>query len=215
MAEETKERQEQHKNLHASKAKVEGKKLEKTKLQKAASAFFAEDIDMVKGSIVDDYMQPRIQKAREDGIRKFKEFLFDSIMGIFEIILFGAGKGRDSGSGIYRGKRINYNRMSDGRSESRYRHVDPDDDPISRTSNRVEIYTASFDKNKEILFDLNGYIRQYDSASVADYYQLIGAPMNETDYYYGWVEPIAADIAYDPRSGEYYLKLPRPVALPK
>ncbi len=202
-----------HKNLHATEKRATGKQLEKSKLQKAASAFFAEDIDMVKGSIMDDYMAPRIEKARKDGVRKFKEFLFDSLMGIAEIILFGTGKRRDhERSGYYQGQRVNYTRYSEGYSDSRYSRVD--DDPMPRASNRVIEYTVPEYKDaKGILADLDSYIQRYKVASVADYYQLVGAKMNSSDYDYGWYDLSGTEVAYDPRSGGYFLRLPRPVPI--
>lgn len=202
-----------HKNLHATEKRTTGKPLEQSKLKKAARVFFAEDADMIKGSIMDDYMAPRIKRAREDGVRKFKEFLFDSLMGIAEIILFGTGK-RRSGTGTYQGQRINYTRYSDGGySESRYSRTD--DEPVmSRASNRVDEYVIPDYKDaKAVLSDLNGYIQRYKVASVADYYQLVGAKMTSTDYDYGWYDLSGTEVAYDPKSGGYFLRLPRPVPI--
>lgn len=201
------------KNLHATEKRATGKQLEKSKLQKAASVFFAEDIDMVKGSIVDDYMAPRLEKARKDGVRKFKEFIFDSLMGIAEIILFGTGKRNHERSGYYQGQRVNYTRYSsDGYSDVRYSRVD--DEVAPRASNRVIEYTVPEMKDaKGILADLNSYINRYRVASVADYYQLVGAKMTSSDYDYGWYDLSGTEVVYDPRSGGYFLRLPRPVPI--
>jgi len=59
------------------------------------------------------------------------------------------------------------------------------------------------------LFEL---VSKYESATVADLYELVGISGNFTDTKYGWTELLGADVRRT-RGGGYLLDLPKPVPL--
>lgn len=202
------------KHDHGAAGLVSGKEAQKSALQKALGVFVKEDLSTIKGSIVNDYIEPNTKKLATEIDHKFREFISDTISSAVDLILWGKIKGK---KGSYRGEKVNYTYYySDGGYYSR----DDDDDRsdrrrlISQPVNRVKrIVIPSYGKAEEVLRDLNGYISKYNCVAIGTYYQLVEMPTNRLDFDYGWMDLVAADIVYDPQSGGYVIEFPKPIPL--
>lgn len=191
---------------------TEGKVVEKTPFQKAAGAFFAEDLDNIKASIYSDYIRPRFNQFIHDSIRRVKEFISDTSHGMLDSFLFG--QSRDSRSS-YRGSNSNYVKFYNGSEyggsyNSNYYRTGSSD---SSGSTRLKIVTIpSYGKAREVLNDLRADIQKYACTSVGNYYQLVKVNPTKLDFAYGWRD-IPADTPIEYYKGEYIIKLPLPVSL--
>lgn len=196
---------------HVTKRIVEGKKVEKGPLEKAVGVFLAEDLNTVKGHIMDDYIAPRAADFAKDAIRKLKRFLIDSAAGMLEIALFGKSTGRDS---YYdrRGDRpysSYYYRSANGYSRD---DRDRERDGEARIRSLVmPVEIPSYGKAEEVLGELIAITKKYPCASVGDYYDLVGIQPSSVDYDRGWFDLIDVKIVAG-RDG-YILDLPKPVPL--
>ena len=198
---------------HVHKAVTSGKVEEKSKLQKAAALFFEEDMDSIKGSIMDGYIKPKANEFMKDSIRKVKEFIVDNITGAAEIIFFGSTKKRGNGSGWYNGSKVNYVSYYNGgydydggyRSEPKH---EMDRDPNTHLK---RIVISSYGKAQEVLGELIGFTKRYSVATVGDYYQLVDLTPTNIDFGYGWFDLVSVQIVKV--SGGYMIDLPKPVPL--
>ena len=193
---------------HATSSIVNGKPVEKSKLEKAVGVFLSEDISNVKGSIVEDYIMPRAEKLGKDAVRKGKEFILDSITGAVSIILFGTAKDRKSG--YYNGQKVNYYNYSSSYSERDDRREDRRYEPANRVK-RISI--PSYGEAEKVLEELNSYIARYKVASVGDFYQLVNISPTKSDFSYGWFDLVGADIIYNRFTEGYVIEFPKPQPL--
>ena len=172
----------------------EKKKLEKvvtgqvkTKQKSGVSKFFngfiANDTQDIKTYLVKDVIVPGIKKTITD---------------IVDMVLYGgSSKRRTSAS------KVSYRSYYD---EPRTRP-----EPVTaRGYDYRDIILESRGDAEEVLDQLNAIIDQYQIASVADLYDLVGVSGVYTDVRYGWTNLASADVVRT-REG-YQLKLPR--ALP-
>lgn len=199
--------------VHVHQAITEGKVVEKSKLQKAASIFFEEDMDSIKDSIVDDYIKPRAKDFLRDSIRKVKEYLVENITAAAEIFFFGKTD-KANRKGTYNGQKVNYVSYygNDG-GYSYYgnnRNANTARDPVT-SIRRVSI--PSFGKAEAVLTELIAIARKYNAATTADYYQLVGVTPSKEDFNFGWFDFVGVQVIYDSSSGGYILTLPKPVPL--
>lgn len=205
-------------NSHKAKAqpKTEERKLEKVisgKVvqqkkslgKKFAELFLGDDTRSVGEYILHDVL---IQAA--------KSMICDMVGwgGAAEMILFGEKRGRNT-------------RREGGRSYtsygSYYKSTDRDRDggrrdsprDISRTGRARhdfdEIVLETRGEAEEVLSHLVDLTIDYDMASVADLYDLVGITTNFTDNKYGWTDLERASVSRV--RGGYLINLPRPVAL--
>ena len=212
--------QQEQENNHQLKPLTEGKVIEKTGLQKALSVFLAEDMDDIKDSIYDEYIKPRAKSFVKDSIVKFKEFLLDNLYGIGEMMLFGKRKsgghynGNSYNSGYYNGTKVNYQSYTSyyNGDDSSYKRVET---PVVDPRSIKMIGIPSYGKAEEVKGELISLVKRYTKASVADYYQLAGAPCVKQDFNYGWkmLDPGSIEVAYNAKIGMYVLSLPKPVPL--
>lgn len=143
-----------------------------------------------------------------------KDMMSDAVSQGIDRMLYGESRGPSgrSRSGSRPGY-VNYNRMS---SDPRGRDRDRDSRPsLSRRAranhdfNEIILPTrAEADEVIDRLFDL---VSQYDTATVADLYELVGQSGNFTDEKYGWTDLRGAN-ARRARGG-WVLDLPRVEAL--
>ena len=199
---------------HIHKPITESKELTDSRLLKAAKVFLAEDIEQITGSLVEDYVKPRAESFGLDMVRKVKEFIFDSFNDLMRKLLFGGSAG--SGKSYYNGQKVNYvsyNNYSSGDyygSNGYNRNSTYSSDPRDRVK-RISI--PSYGEAKEVLDELRRIIKTYDKASIGDYYQAVGQPVNKIDFSYGWGRGMLDNVAIVPvRGGAYSLELPKPVA---
>ena len=165
--------------------------------QKISETFFGDDTRSVSDYILQDVLIPAM-----------KSTLSDMVGGGIEMLLFGERR-RSSTSNIYRDRDrsyVPYNRMSrrDDRRDDRFamtrtaRSRHDFDDIILETRGEAE----------DVLSHMVDLIQEYDNASVADYYELVGVDANFTDNNYGWTNLRDAFVERV-RSG-YSIRLPQP-----
>jgi len=184
-----------HKSKESNERKDEPKKIEKvvtgqvkTKkkngMSKLVSGFVSDDAQNIKSYLVKDVVVPTIKKTITD---------------IVDMILYG-GKHK---SGRTPAARVSYRSYWDEPRERR--------EPIAvQAYNYDDVILESRGDAEEVLDKLNEIIDQYQIASVADLYDLVGISGNYTDNRYGWTN--LANAYVDRTRDGYQLKLPR--ALP-
>lgn len=192
---------------HVHKPVTEGKVVEKSKFEKAVSLFFAEDVNTVTDSIMDDFIKPRLKQFGKEANLKFRQFVAESVKGCVDILIFGnTKKGSSSssyyGSGTYKNYSVHY---SDEYGNSYSNGYSYDTDAYGFKFITVPSYGAC----EEVKSELIDILKHYNKASVADYYELCGAPVSKTDYNYGWKNSLS-DVNIITYKDGYLLDLPRP-----
>ena len=202
-----------NKNLHATEKITEGKVVEKSKLQKAAALFFDEDLDSIKSSVSADFIKPRMMNFLKEMSVKLRTFIVDTGNEFLQSILFPGSKRPKTG--YYNGQSVNYTSYSgyyNSNGES-YRYGQQPGSQVTPSNQVKKIRIESLGDAKKILAEMQGYIEIYHNASVADYYQLVGVPGNETDFNFGWRDLTNARIYYDSSIGGYTIDFPKVVPL--
>jgi hypothetical protein len=170
--------------------------------KKFAEVFLEDDTKSVGNYIFHDVLIPAA-----------KALISDVIGGGVEMLLFGERRGRASSS-LYRDgnrTRVNYG--------SSYRSLDRDPRDRGRDISRVSRVRHDFDEivfetrgeAEEVLSRLVDLTRDYNQATVADLYQLVGITENFTDNNYGWTNLSSSSVSRV-RDG-YVINLPQPQAL--
>ena len=189
---------------------VDGKVVEKTKFQKAVSLFFAEDMDTVTDSVMDDFFKPRLKRFGKEATLKLRQFIADSLKGCIDIVIFGNNKKSDSSygsysSGTYKNYSVYYSDEYGTPSRS-YSSVNVDDYGFKL----IEI--PSYGKCEEVKTELMKEIGRYGKVSIAKYYEFTGIRPVSTDYNYGWKGDLSP-VKITPYRDGYLLDLPRPVPM--
>lgn len=171
------------------------KKKKKSEIHKFADIFISEDAANVKSYIFMDVLVPAIKKAISD-------IVTDGI----DMILYGStgrSKKRQGSTSSY----VSYRSYSDRdrRDERRY-----DSKPSSRYSFDDLVFENKAD-GEEVLDRLGELISNYDQASVADLYDLVGMSCEYTDNRYGWTNISSAEVVRD-KDG-WILRMPRVTSL--
>lgn len=156
------------------------------------NAFFGEEVEDVRGYILQDILIPTI-----------KETINEIICGGTGIILFGNAKGNRGNKkpGTY----FSYNSIYDNKKQR------PND---RRDSNRYsidDIILESRGEAEEVLSNLLDLIQDYGAARVADLNDMVGVTGQFTDNYWGWTDLSGASVKRV-REG-YLLVLPKAVNL--
>lgn len=144
-----------------------------------------------------------------------KEMLVEAASAGFERLIYGESQGRRRGSPPPLG-RVNYtsyNQMGPQRQRD-------DRPPLPRQLSRGSRARHSFDEiiiqsrqeAEEVLDRLYDLISKYDSATVADLYELTGFESAHTDHKWGWTDLHGSGVAHV-RGGGYLLDLPEPAQL--
>lgn len=171
------------------------KKRKKPLSKKLTETFIGEDIDNVSSYIINDVLIPAA-----------KSTIFDMVQGGFEMLLFGERRGYSSRSRGNNKSYVSYNNYSNKRDDRRdisYR------DRARHNFDDIILETRA--EAQDVLGGLSDLIQDYDSASVADLYDLLGVTGNFTDNKYGWTDLRNASIR--PVRGGYLVDLPRPILL--
>jgi len=185
-------------NSHKSKSeKPEEKKIEKVAsgkvrkksgLSKVRDNLLSEDVGSMKSYILTEVFIPAAKKAISD---------------IVDMALYGetrSRKGGNSSSISY----VSYDRFSSDRRRSKSN--DRRRSNVSYTYDDIILDTRG--EADEVLDQLIAIIDEYEVASVADLYDLVGVARNFTDQKYGWDNLSSASIDRV-RGGGYVLRLPR------
>jgi len=141
-----------------------------------------------------------------------KDMLADAGSQGIEKLIFGEsrfrprrGAGPPSGATGY----ISYNRMGMGEKAQPYRTISKH----ARSQHDFdEIVLVSRTEAEEVIDRLFDLVSRYDTASVADLYELTGLSGSHTDHKWGWTDLRGASITRT-RSGGYLLDLPDPEPL--
>jgi hypothetical protein len=146
-----------------------------------------------------------------------KDMVADAVSQGIERIIFGEVRSTSRRTGRRPGDRgyISYNRigMQDSSRRSSYRR--DEGRPISSRARAnhdfEEIILATRVEAEEVIDRLFDLVSRYESASVADLYELVGVTGNYTDNKWGWTDIRGAGVTRV-RNG-YLLDLPRPESL--
>lgn len=168
---------------------------DKSEMQKIADTFIAEDVKNVKNYILSDVLVPVIKKA-----------VSDIVTNGVNMILYGEPK---KGSTKYDGNDI----QTSYRSYYDEKNRDPRNaQTYGRLYSFKNVILATRIDAENVLDQMNAILNKYGSVTVADYYDLVGAPNVYTDYKYGWRDLRSAYI-YRNNDDSYSLKLPKALPL--
>lgn len=185
----------------AVKGKVTIKK--KNIFQRFLSDLVSDDISSIKGNLYQKIVLPMSKKL-----------LSDTLKNAVDMTFYGESKGSyDSGS------RQNYNKIFSWR-----RYYDDTDDKYYETKSQQRsrvvydigetIYTDK-DDAEAVLRDMNGLLKDYGVATVAQYLQLSDCAHSPNDHNFGWssisdakIVPVSTDDGM-----KWTIRLPRPLPL--
>lgn len=162
--------------------KVRRKK--KTKTNSLKDIFISEDVEDVKSYIIMDVIVPTVK---------------NTIVDVVNMFLFGDTTKRKNSTGVSYNRDYSSNR-NNRRNTSRVNRYDFDD-----------IYFDARGEAEKILDCMDDLLDSYNAVTVADFYELAGVTVNQTDYNYGWINLSRASIQRT-REG-YIINLPRVVAI--
>lgn len=143
-----------------------------------------------------------------------KDMVADAMSQGVERMLFGEARSTSRRTGIRPGGSSAYTNYHRPPFMSGARREEPRVNPSRRaraTHNFGEIILATRVEAEEVISRLFDLIARYDTATVADLYDLVGADRNYTDDKWGWTDLSDAGITRI-REG-YLLDLPRPEPL--
>lgn len=144
-----------------------------------------------------------------------RDMVYDAFTGGMERAIFGDNApSRGRGRGHSRSGHTPYNQMSSRGRNSR-------DEPRRELSRRArsnhsldEIVIPTRVEAEEVLDRMDALLDKFDSATVADFYELCGISGNYTDNKYGWTDIGGASIHRNRgRDGGYVISMPRPEPL--
>ena len=195
---------------------VDGKEVEKSKLEKALGLFLAEDISTISGSIKDDYIKPRLKSFGKSIVRIGKEFLVSSLIGCIEMLILGKTSRLDTNVEV---KKTNYLRFYDSLPSPSSAYISSQTSATAQaekdpTTGVKIIQIQNFGKAEEVREALREIIATYSSktATVADYYQLVGIEPSKTDFSWGWTDLSKAQIVRCKDGWVIEFPRPKPVA---
>jgi hypothetical protein len=136
---------------------------------------------------------------------------------IYDAITSGLGRALNMDYRQPRSGHTSYNRVSSSRQSTNYsnrynnsrREPEERRTPVRPSRYGVDEYIIEdrFDAS-HVLTSLTEAADKYDSVSVADYYDLIGAPSQYTDNTYGWTIDAIVGATILPVRGGYIIKFP-------
>ena len=179
-----------------AKAKVRKKSFGK----KFASSVVSEDSS--KNAIVDYILYDVLVPAAKNTIS-------DAVTGGIEMLLFGEKRSKNSRVGRSRGTSYVIYTGYSSRRDDRDR-----DRPMGNRSNKGWNDDVIFDSRAEgerVIDSLIDLADQYDYASIADLYSLVGIDSQHTDYNYGWTLPMLYKATITRERTGYFLNIPRAV----
>lgn len=175
--------------------RVEAKEKVSTKLK---HAFLGPDVDDVGNYVLKEYLEPTGKRL----LNNTAQGLLKKISNGIQILLFGKVVTTQNG-GVDYTSYYNPNITSNPSQQQQKAY---------KVMDAVDIFALSREDAMETLAYLRGRIREYGSASVIDYYEHIGAPLDYMMADRGWRNLDAAQILPMPGNG-FYIDLPRPIYL--
>lgn len=135
-----------------------------------------------------------------------KDMIADAVSQGIEKMLFGESRGRSRGASVAGAAYTSYNRIS---TQAKASGAKRDMSPRARAAhNFYEIILDTRGEAQEVLDSLFTLISDYDVATVADLYEMVGQTGTFTDEKWGWVDMRGASVTRI-KDG-YLLNLPRP-----
>lgn len=200
---------------------TKGVEVKDSTLKKAAKLFFAEDIDHVTDSIVDEFVKPRATSFGLDLVKKFKEFMFKSLSDLAHEIIFGnGGKKSDSyyNNGYSSYTKYYYGDDYYGSSGYKYRSTSGPDDREAPHDQVKKVAIPSHGEALDVLNNLRSDMAMNErrQVSIASYYQLVGLnkEINSLDYSFGWKRGMLdGNIPITYMGKGYVINFPKPVPL--
>ena len=197
---------------------TEGIEVKDSTLKKAAKLFFAEDIDHVTDSIVDEFVKPRATSFGLDLVKKFKEFMFNSLSDLARELIFGnGGKKPDSyySNGYSSYTKYYYGDDYYGSSGYKYRSTSGPDDREAPHDQVRRIAIKDSGDARAIVDALRSNIAMSEKGctSVADYYILVQYKVDRLDYNFGWKRGMLDNVGIEYTRQGYVINFPKPVPL--
>ena len=177
--------------------KEPGKEKTSTKLK---HAFLGPDVDDVGTYILKEHLEPTGKRM----LNNASQSLLKTIGNGIQVLLFGKVVSQQNGGVDYTSfsnPNIGGNNYTGQGQLKAYKVMDA-----------VEVFTfPSRQVAEDALGYLRGRIRTYQSASVSDYYEYIGAPLDYMMVDRGWINLDNARVITTPEG--YQIDLPRPISL--
>jgi hypothetical protein len=140
-----------------------------------------------------------------------KNIIVDAVTSGINMVMYGERGGAPRGGRPNVGGRSQYTPRTDYGHNYRPARNEPERaERIARPARQgIEEYLIT-DRHEasQVLVSLTEYADRYDAVSVADYYDLIGAPSKYTDNNYGWTIDSITRASIIPVRGGYIIKFP-------
>lgn len=163
--------------------------------RKFSETFVGGDAESVWAYVFNDVLVPAA-----------KDMVADAVSQGIEKMLFGESRGRSRGATVASAAYTSYNRISTQAKTSASRR---DISPSARASHSFdEIILATRAEAQEVLDSLFTLTSDYDVATVADLYEMVGQTGTFTDEKWGWFDMRGSSVTRI--KGGYLLNLPRP-----
>lgn len=163
--------------------------------RKFSETFVGGDAESVWAYVFNDVLVPAA-----------KDMVADAVSQGIEKMLFGESRGRSRGATVASAAYTSYNRISTQAKTSASRR---DISPSARGSHNFdEIILATRAEAQEVLDSLFTLTSDYDVATVADLYEMVGQTGTFTDEKWGWFDMRGSSVTRI--KGGYLLNLPRP-----
>lgn len=171
--------------------------------RKMAETFFADNLHNVTQFIFFDVLVPAA-----------KNMVVDSVNQGLERMVMGESyrRGGSSGSRSSGGRHTSYQKMYSPNREDRSSNQRSMTSRGRATHDFDEIVLETRGEAENVIDTLSDLIRDYDSATVSDLYEMVGITGNFTDDKWGWVDVRSLGNVVRV-SGGYLLDLSKPVAL--
>ena len=161
-----------------------------------SETFVGGDAQSVAAYVMNDVMIPAA-----------KDMIADAVSQGIEKMLFGESRGRSRGASVAGAAYTSYNRIS---TQAKANAPKRDISQRARASHDFdEIILDTRAEAQEVLDSLFTLISDYDVATVADLYEMVGQTGTFTDEKWGWVDMRGASVTRI--KGGYLLNLTRPV----
>jgi hypothetical protein len=142
-----------------------------------------------------------------------RDMLSEFGTNFWDHLIYGSSKRARSGPTSGPLGYVSYNRMNQGASPSRHPGMPQTVSRQARARQSFDdIVIPSRQEAEEVLDRLYDLVSKYESATVADLYELVGLVSAHTDHKWGWEDLHGASVGRV-RGGGYLLNLPEPQSL--
>lgn len=171
-------------------------KRQKSPGKKLAETFFEEDSRSIVSYILQDVLLPSA-----------KDLFHDMATGAIEMALYG-GRKQGGGKNHSNKGRVNYNSMASRQSPSERSGAHRISQNSRSRHDFSEVYIETRGEAEDVLQSLIDLTIDYDQATVADFYDLVGETTSFTDHSWGWTDLSSAYIKRAGRNG-FLVMLPK------